>query len=109
MGRFEGKGSPPPRWRRTVPAAQKQVNGRPQTSPRNTLVDDLANELLALKNLATEMNVFGGCCGTDHKHTTKIAEALRNQKTHFSSYRESKRDVEAGKEKHLSPLPIGEK
>jgi S-methylmethionine-dependent homocysteine/selenocysteine methylase len=46
--------------------------------------DDLANEMLALKRLATEMNVFGGCCGTDHEHIAKIAEALRNHMTQFS-------------------------
>ncbi len=41
---------------------------------------DLANEMLALKNVATEMTVFGGCCGTDHEHISKIAETLGSTK-----------------------------
>jgi len=39
--------------------------------------DDLAREMLAMRSLATELSVFGGCCGTDHEHIARMAEALR--------------------------------
>jgi homocysteine S-methyltransferase len=37
---------------------------------------ELAAEIRALAELATELNVFGGCCGTDHRHIGEIARAI---------------------------------
>jgi methionine synthase I (cobalamin-dependent) len=36
---------------------------------------ELGNEYAALKGRLTELNVMGGCCGTDHRHVEAIAAA----------------------------------
>jgi len=36
---------------------------------------ELAQEYAALKDRLTELNVMGGCCGTDHRHVEAIAAA----------------------------------
>ncbi len=38
--------------------------------------DELAAQYRALKADFLRMNVFGGCCGTDHQHVEKIGRAL---------------------------------
>jgi S-methylmethionine-dependent homocysteine/selenocysteine methylase len=37
--------------------------------------DDLAARYAALSEKLPRLNVIGGCCGTDHRHVTAIAEA----------------------------------
>ena len=38
--------------------------------------DDLARRYAALNERLPSLNVFGGCCGTDHRHVTRIAAAV---------------------------------
>ena len=37
---------------------------------------ELGREYAALKQRLPHLNVFGGCCGTDHRHLEHIAAAL---------------------------------
>ena len=37
--------------------------------------DDLARRYVALRDLLPSLHVFGGCCGTDHRHIAAIAAA----------------------------------
>jgi len=39
---------------------------------------ELAREHAALRRRHPHLNVFGGCCGTDHRHVDAIATACRN-------------------------------
>jgi len=41
--------------------------------------DDLAARYAGLMSKIPEMNVFGGCCGTDHRHVAAIASAISVQ------------------------------
>jgi S-methylmethionine-dependent homocysteine/selenocysteine methylase len=38
--------------------------------------DELAARYVELRALSPQLNVLGGCCGTDHRHVTAIAAAL---------------------------------
>jgi S-methylmethionine-dependent homocysteine/selenocysteine methylase len=38
---------------------------------------DLSQRYRALRQALPEMNVLGGCCGTDHRHIAAIADAVR--------------------------------
>jgi homocysteine S-methyltransferase len=38
--------------------------------------DELAGQYRDIARLMPWLNVFGGCCGTDLRHVTKIARAL---------------------------------
>ncbi|WP_432817343.1 homocysteine S-methyltransferase family protein [Sulfitobacter sp. JB4-11] len=38
--------------------------------------DELADQYVELRTAHPRMNVFGGCCGTDHVHVEKIGRAL---------------------------------
>jgi S-methylmethionine-dependent homocysteine/selenocysteine methylase len=38
--------------------------------------NDLGKEYRQLKNSFTQLNVFGGCCGTDHEHLSEIARQV---------------------------------
>ena len=38
--------------------------------------DDLAARYAQLKALLPQLNVLGGCCGTDHRHIEAIAAAV---------------------------------
>jgi homocysteine S-methyltransferase len=37
--------------------------------------DDLAARYAALRARLPQLNVLGGCCGTDHRHVTAICDA----------------------------------
>lgn len=39
---------------------------------------ELGDDNLALWRLAPSLNIFGGCCGTDHRHIEALAKALMN-------------------------------
>jgi len=39
---------------------------------------ELGADNLALRRLVPSLNVFGGCCGTDHRHVEEIAKSLAN-------------------------------
>jgi len=39
--------------------------------------DELAEEYASLKTRFPDMNVFGGCCGTDDTHVRQISSALQ--------------------------------
>ncbi len=41
--------------------------------------DDLASRYASFCKSLPNLNVFGGCCGTDHRHLAAIAEACRPQ------------------------------
>ena len=38
--------------------------------------DEFASEHRALRGTLGHLNVFGGCCGTDHRHVEKVAQAV---------------------------------
>jgi S-methylmethionine-dependent homocysteine/selenocysteine methylase len=40
---------------------------------------DLASHYVRLKELLPNINVMGGCCGTDHRHVLEIASACSRQ------------------------------
>jgi len=40
---------------------------------------ELGSQYLALKNMLNNLNVMGGCCGTDHRHIEEIAKACAPQ------------------------------
>ena len=37
---------------------------------------DLGNRYRDLAGRLDRLNVFGGCCGTDHRHVAKICESI---------------------------------
>jgi S-methylmethionine-dependent homocysteine/selenocysteine methylase len=39
---------------------------------------ELANAYVALADRLAHINVFGGCCGTDHRHVAQISAACRH-------------------------------
>jgi methionine synthase I (cobalamin-dependent) len=41
--------------------------------------DELAKEYQKLKFLLPNLNIIGGCCGTDHTHMEKICEVWFNE------------------------------
>jgi homocysteine S-methyltransferase len=38
--------------------------------------DELASQYVDIRTAFPQMNVFGGCCGTDYVHVEKIGRAL---------------------------------
>ncbi len=42
--------------------------------------DQLGQDYVQLKKLLPQLNVVGGCCGTDHRHIESIARCLTNNK-----------------------------
>ena len=38
--------------------------------------EDLAARYASLRERLPNLNVFGGCCGTDHRHVSEIASAV---------------------------------
>ena len=40
--------------------------------------EELAGEYAGLKSRFPDMNVFGGCCGTDFAHVRQISSALQS-------------------------------
>jgi S-methylmethionine-dependent homocysteine/selenocysteine methylase len=39
-------------------------------------IHDLAEQYAVLRSLLPRLNVFGGCCGTDHRHVGAICESV---------------------------------
>lgn len=37
---------------------------------------ELGQQYRELTNMLPRLNVFGGCCGTDHRHVEQICKAL---------------------------------